>query len=250
MIPELLGADLSQPMWREKLQAIQSASAFVCVSQRTADDLKRFHPEIPVERISVAHNGVSFRRPADEKITDFQAKHGIDKPYFLISGARSSYKNTIQFFQAFAQFNGHRRDYGIVCTGPGEELAPEYAELLGGASIHLLNLPDDELECAYAGAIALVYPSLYEGFGMPIVEAMACGCPVITTPNGPLPEVAGDAAIYVAPQDIDDTHRALKLAQDPDIRGNLIDKGLARATRFTWQNMAQEMAKVMGAFLG
>jgi glycosyltransferase involved in cell wall biosynthesis len=85
---------------------------------------------------------------------------------------------------------------------------------------------------------------------MPIVEAMACGCPVITTPNGPLPEVAGDAAIYVAPQDIDDTHRALQLAQNPEIRETLIDKGLARATRFTWQGMAEQMAKVMGGFLG
>ncbi|MEA3211416.1 MAG: hypothetical protein QOE70_4473 [Chthoniobacter sp.] len=249
MIPELLNADLNHAMWAEKLRAIKQASLYICVSQNTANDLARFHPGIPPEKITVSHNGVGFHQPSPERISAFRGRHGIEKPYFLISGGRSSYKNIIQFFKAFAQFHDERSAYAIVCTGPGESLQPEFAELAGNASLHLLDLPDEELECAYAGAIALVYPSLYEGFGMPIIEAMACGCPVITSPNGPLPEVAGEAALYVASHDADETYRALRLIQQPEIRNAFIAKGLNRTGMFSWQKMANEMATVLTGLL-
>jgi FkbM family methyltransferase len=247
MIPEILDADLNHPMWMEKVHAIKRASAYVCVSKNTANDLARFHPEISPEKITVAYNGVAFQQPTTDRVSAFQSRHGIEKPYFLISGGRSSYKNSIQFFNAFAQFNGKRGNFDIVCTGPGESLEPEFAALSGNASIHLLDLPDEELECAYGGAIALVYPSLYEGFGMPIIEAMACGCPVITCPNGPLPEVAGEAALYVPSHDVDEMFRALEVIQKPDVRKVLITKGQDRAAMFSWDRMANEVAAVMTA---
>jgi glycosyltransferase involved in cell wall biosynthesis len=249
MIPELLGADLSQPMWVEKTHAVETASAFVCVSEKTAQDLVRFHPEIPAGRITVAHNGVSFGQPSPERLAAFQQKYGIEKPYFQLSGARSSYKNTIQFFGAFAKLGEQRNAYAIVCTGPGEALPPEFAALAGEASVHMLDLSDEELECAYGGALALVYPSLYEGFGMPIIEAMACGCPVITCPTGPLPEVAGEAAIYVPPHDLEETFRALCRVQDPDVRADFVAKGLERARRFSWRKMAAQIAAVAESVL-
>ena len=249
MIPEILNADMNHPMWAEKLQAIKSTRAYICVSQNTANDLLRLHPGIARDKVSVSHNGVGFHRPNLERLDAFRGKHGIDKPYFLICGGRSSYKNIIQFFEAFARFDRKRGTYAIVCTGPGEELQPEFVALAGNASLHLLDLPDDELECAYAGAIALVYPSLYEGFGMPVVEAMACGCPVITCPNGPLPEVAGDAALYVPSHNVDEMFRALEVIQQPDHRGALIAKGLDRAGMFSWDKMANETAAIMTGVL-
>jgi glycosyltransferase involved in cell wall biosynthesis len=245
MIPELLNADLSQPMWMEKVRAIQRASAYVCISRRTAEDLAKFHEGIPAERISVSHTGVSFRQPGPDRVTAFKSKHQIEKPYFLLSGARSSYKNSALFFNAFGLFNDLRGSFSIVCTGPRENLQPEFTALAGSAPLHLLDLPDDELECAYAGAIALVYPSLYEGFGMPIIEAMACGCPVITCPNGPIPEVAEDAAIYVSSLDVGEMHRALRQVQILEVRNPLVAKGLDRARMFSWEKMASETAAIM-----
>lgn len=245
MIPELLNADLSHPMWAEKTEAIGKASAYVCVSQTTANDLARFHPEIAPEKITVSHNGVSLRPPGGERVRAFRERHGIEKPYFLICGGRSSYKNIIQFFRAFARFAGERASYAIVCTGPREPLQPELAAMAGGATIHLLDLPDDELECAYAGAIALIYPSLYEGFGMPIVEAMACGCPVITCPNGPLPEVAGDAALFVPTGDVEAMAEALRQVQRPTEREALLARGSHRAQMFSWQKMANEISAIL-----
>jgi glycosyltransferase involved in cell wall biosynthesis len=249
MIPELFGADLNHPMWVEKVRAINEASAFVCVSQNTANDLLKFHPDLPKDKIVVAHNGVGFQQPSAAQVAAFKSTHQISKPYFLISGGRSSYKNTIQFFKAFAQLGDKRAGYSIVCTGPREQLPAEIMALVGDATVHLLDLTDDELTCAYAGAIALVYTSLYEGFGMPLIEAMACGCPVITCPSGPLPEVGGEAVLYVAAHDIEATLTALHKVQEEETRAALIAKGLERARLFSWKAMADRMAAVMSSFL-
>jgi glycosyltransferase involved in cell wall biosynthesis len=249
MIPEILGADMNHPMWAEKVRAINEASAYVCVSQNTANDLLKFHPDLSKEKIIVAHNGVGFQQPSAAQVAAFKGAHQIHKPYFLISGGRSSYKNTIQFFNAFAQLGDERAAYSIVCTGPREPLPAEMMALVGNATVHLVDLTDEELTCAYAGAVALVYPSLYEGFGMPIIEAMACGCPVITCPCGPLPEVGGDAVIYVAPHDVGATLAALRKVQEEETRTALIAKGLERARLFSWKAMADRMAAVLSSFL-
>jgi len=245
MIPEVFNADLNQPMWIEKIQAIKKASEYIAISQHTAKDLRRFHSEISPEKITVSYCGVSFARPNSERIDAFRSKHGIEGPYFLISGGRSSYKNAIQFFNAFARFGELRNNYAVVCTGPKEPLPPEFTALVGGASVHLVDLTDEELQCAYAGAISLVYPSLYEGFGMPIIEAMSCGCPVVTCPSASIPEVAADAAIYVPPHDVDEMHIALEIVLEPETRDSLIEKGFERARKFSWKLMAEEVATVL-----
>ncbi len=109
----------------------------------------------------------------------------------------------------------------------------------------MLQLSDEELALAYSGAMALVYPSKYEGFGMPVLEAMACGCPVITCPNASIPEVAGDAAIYVNDDDVDGLANALCEVQKPSIRNSLIAAGLAQAKKFSWSKMAQTVSSAL-----
>jgi len=106
----------------------------------------------------------------------------------------------------------------------------------------LARLDDRELRAIYSGAIALIYPSLYEGFGLPIVEAMACGCPVITCRNSSLTEVAGDAAIYVDEYDVAEMLQALEQVQIPEIRQKLIQLGLKQSKQFSWKKMAEEIA--------
>ena len=104
--------------------------------------------------------------------------------------------------------------------------------------MHILHLSDEELRIAYAGAIALVYPSKYEGFGLPVLEAIACGCPVITCPNSSIPEVAGNAAIYVDDSDVNGMADALCEVQKPSVRQALITAGLEQAKKFSWSKMA------------
>ncbi|MDJ1167896.1 glycosyltransferase family 1 protein [Roseofilum sp. BLCC_M154] len=246
MIPEVLGADLNQPMWREKHHAISHADAYISISESTARDLVKFFPEVTLDQIAVAHCGVSptFTPATAAQISEFKYKYGITKPYFLLVGAGGNYKNTILFFRAFAELHS-KQGFEIVCTGSGVTLGNEYRQYASGTVVHPLVLPDEELRVAYSGAVALVYPSVYEGFGMPVAEALACGCPVITCANASLPEVGGDAVIYVDPNDVEGLAEQLCEVQKPSVRRSLITKGLAQAKQFSWQKMADTMSSAL-----
>jgi len=245
MIPELLGVNLNEPMWREKHNAINHASVFISISENTAKDLSRFFPSISLESITVAHCGVVplFSPASENEINAFKYKYGINKPYFLL-GSLGGYKNSILFLQAFSQLI-NKHSFDIVATGAGSQLPSEWRQYTAGCTFHGLELSDEELKLAYAGAVALVYPSQYEGFGMPVAEAMACGCPVITTSNASLPEVGGEAVIYVKDDDIQGMANALCDVQKPSLRRNLIQAGLQQAQKFSWSKMADIVSNVL-----
>lgn len=245
MIPEVLGENLNEPIWKTKHQAIKHASAFISISENTAKDLRKFFPEIPLESITVAHCGIDplFSPASEDEINAFKYKYGINKPYFLTTGL-GGYKNTILFLKAFSQ-SANKQSFDIVATGAGSQLPPEWRQYTAGATFHGLQLSDEELRLAYAGAVALVYPSLYEGFGMPVAEAMACGCPVITTANASLPEVGGEAVIYVNADDIEGMGNALCDVQKPSLRRNLIAAGLEQAKKFSWSKMAEMVSNTL-----
>lgn len=246
MIPEVMGWDLTHPMWREKHQAIQQASAYIAISNNTARDLVNCFTDISIETVTVAYCGVpdSFVPANSEDIAAFKNKYGITKPYFILVGAGSGYKNSILFFQAFSQL-ASSYGFDIVLTGSGGILAPEYRVYTSGSIVHTLQLSDEELAVAYSGAVALVYPSKYEGFGMPVIEAMACGCPVIACPNASIPEVAGEAAIYISDDDVNGLVNALCEVQKPKIRQSLIASGLAQAQKFSWSKMADIVSSTL-----
>ena len=245
MIPEVMGSDLSLTMWREKHYAIQHASAYIGISENTARDLVKFFPHISSESVTVALCGVkrSFFPASPEEVNSFRIKYGILKPYFILVGAGGGYKNTILFFQAFAQLYS-RQGFEIICTGNGL-LGTEFRNYTSGSIVHILQLNDEELRSAYSGAIALVYPSKYEGFGLPVLEAIACGCPVITCPNASIPEVAGEAALYVNDNDVDGLTNALCDVQKPSLRNSLIAVGLEQAKKFSWSKMAKIVSSAL-----
>ena len=246
MIPEIVGADLSIPMWREKHDGIQHASAYIAISDNTAHDLVKFYPYISLESIVIAHCGVnkSFLTASLGEINSFSSKYGISKPYFVLVGAGSGYKNIILFFKAFAQLCS-KNGFDIVCTGSGSLLEAEFRAYTSGSVVHMLQLSDEELKAAYSGAVALVYPSKYEGFGLPVLEALACGCPVITCPNASIPEVAGEAALYVKDDDVDALANALCDVQKPEVRNSLVTVGLEQAKKFSWSKMAKTVSSAL-----
>ncbi|GJD23729.1 hypothetical protein RIVM261_086850 [Rivularia sp. IAM M-261] len=247
MIPELFGWDLNHPMWREKHYSIANAVNYIAVSENTARDLTKCFPDISLESVTIAKNGVNhkiFSPVNKEEINSFKIKYGISKPYFILVGAGGGYKNSTLFFQAFSLL-ANSYGFDIVCTGSGAILEPEFRACTPGSTVHMLQLSDGELAAAYSGAIALVYPSKYEGFGLPIVEAIASGCPVITCPNGSIPEVAGEAAIYVKDNDIQALADALCEVQKPTVRNALIAAGLKQAKQFSWSKMAEVVSSVL-----
>jgi|LakMenEpi03Aug12_release.lakeMendotaPanAssembly.Ray.scaffolds.fasta_scaffold16296_10 glycosyltransferase involved in cell wall biosynthesis len=245
MIPEILGANLDEPMWREKHLGIAHASAYISISESTANDLVKLFPNIN-SKITVAHCGISnafYPAPLGE-IIQFKTKYGINKPYFILVGAGSDYKNAVLFFRGFSQLYS-KSGFDVICTGAGYLLGTEYRELAAGSIVHSLYLSDEELRVAYSGATALVYPSKYEGFGMPVAEALACGCPVITCANASIPEVAGEAAIYIKDDDIDAMTDALCEVQKFKVRNSLMTKGLEQAKQFSWSKMADTISSAL-----
>jgi glycosyltransferase involved in cell wall biosynthesis len=249
MIPEVTGHDLDGPMWREKHYGVQHASAHVAISHSTARDLAKFFPEIEVNSVTVAYPGVDavFRPASGGEIEQFRAHLHLEKPYFLLVGSRvgfNGYKNAPLFFQALAMLPQRQR-FAVVCAGGGATLEPILQPLVADAEIHALALSDDELRAAYSGATALVYPSRYEGFGLPVAEAMACGCPVITCRNSSLIEVAGEAALFVPETDTGAMAAALERVQDAEVRRTLIAAGKGQAMKFTWRDMAATLEDLM-----
>lgn len=172
MIPELMGQNIGHPEWREKHCGIRHASAYITISENTARDLIKVFPQISSNSIAVAHCGIDANfSPADrEEVSGFKSKYSITKPYFLLVGERvgwHGYKNGILFFKAFSQL-ANKFDFDIVCAGGKPVLEPELKLYCSGNTVHTLQLSDTELRAAYSGASVLVYPSKYEGFGLPV----------------------------------------------------------------------------------
>lgn len=249
MIPEVMGVNLDNPMWREKHYAIRQASHYLAISHNTARDLVKFFPEISLDSVTIAHCGITreFAPASSQEIEAFYRQYQISKPYFMVVGDRvgvNGYKNTLIFFQALSQLSS-KWGFEIVCTAGHPSLERELQAYTAGLKVHLLRLSDSELKAAYSGAIALVFTSKYEGFGLPVLEAMACGCPVITCPNSSIPEVAGEAALYVPENDLNGLINALLDVQKPTIRSSLIRAGLGQARKFSWSKMAKTVSSVL-----
>ncbi len=176
-------------------------------------------------------------------------RYDNSRPYFLCVGNHKSHKNLVRAIQAFA-WRFSRSEFMILFTGTASSQLKDEIGRLGIAdqTKFLGYVSDAELACLYRGAVALVFVSLYEGFGLPIIECMACGTPVLTANTTATPEAAGDAAILVDPYDVeaiaDGMHR---LADDSMLTDYLRVKGLARATGFSWDRIGNKVRDVLSA---
>lgn len=223
---------------RAKQRAIERASALICISQATADDLADVYPGAE-QRSRVIHLGVDTK-PQDHPPP---ALSGV-RPFFLFVGERGGYKNFPALAKAFASSTLLAPDYQLVCCGGGALTRAERAQLaaLGiGSRVRQVRANDQSLDSLYRSATALVYPSVCEGFGLPLLEAMTRGCPVLASQAAALREVAGPAARFFDPHDIDEMRGALEtLALAPELAARLRSAGFERVRRFTWQRCARE----------
>jgi glycosyltransferase involved in cell wall biosynthesis len=232
-IPEALGADLHEPAWQEKQHAIFYAKAFCCVSAHSAVDLLRYYPEVAGRPLEIIHHGVpaAFYPATGQEIVHFHSSYGITKPYYLFVGPVEWYKNFGTFINAFAAMPDCG-DLQVVRTRMEESGTSHPVCEDPQTVITTGRLDDNELRTAYSGALALVYPSWYEGFGLPVLEAMACGCPVIAANTTSIPEVAGHAALLIPPHDLAAMTSALQTVQLPEQRQRLSSAGLDRVASF------------------
>lgn len=218
---------LKYPQWshpkivevhKKRLELVEKEiDIVIAVSEATKKDLLEVS-KIPQEKIVVIYEGVDnkFKQMEQDVIKEFRKKYQLPDEFILSFGGIGERKNIARIKEAC-------KGYNLIVTG--EDIWVE----------------DEELPLLYNSALMLLYPSLYEGFGLPIIEAMACGTPVITSNVSSMPEVGGEAARYIDPTDLDETRGAIReIRESGKIREGMIKKGFEQAKKFSWEKCAKE----------
>jgi glycosyltransferase involved in cell wall biosynthesis len=225
--------------------SVQRAQRVIAVSESTKRDLVRQYGLSPAA-VDVVYNGVdpSFRPLPAAEVAAFRAGRDLPERFVLFVGTLEPRKNVVCLIEAYARLPEARPPLVLV-GGKGwlydEIFARVEALALGGAVRFAGYVPADELPWWYNAATVFVYPSLYEGFGLPALEAMACGTPVITSTASSLPEVVGQAGLLVDPADVGALTAAMEqLLGDAAMQDNMRAAGLAQAQNFSWQRAAAE----------
>jgi len=221
-----------------KQKAFERADTLICISDSTKNDLLNLYPSIKcnTKTIYLGYNDMSLLAKCDDRLPAY--------PYFLFVGPRYSYKNFECLLEAFTLSPSLKKDFGIVCFGGtafSDKEKKRFAELGIAYGVTRFGGSDDILASLYKNAVAFVYPSLYEGFGIPPLEAMSCDCPVIASNTSSIPEVVGDAALLFTPTSAENLANELhKIAFDRNIRTQLIESGQKRRSLFSWNRCAEE----------
>ena len=225
----------------QQREAFEAAAAIICVSQNTRNDLLNFHPHLE-SRTVVIYHGIEVSE------NDAKAASAPENPYFLYVGGRSSYKNFERLLISFAKAASVEPSLRLCVAGAS--LSERERWLLFDLGLRDKIIPithpgDAQLAQLYRNAIALLYPSRYEGFGIPPLEAMACGTVAVTSNTSSLPEVVGDAGIMLDPMDLDAwTEAILHLFKSPETAKSYREKGKLQAAKFHWDKTAQQTLEV------
>jgi len=229
-------------------RAVKKAHTIFTVSHNTEKDVEREF-DVSREKIVVAQCGVSkiFHPLQPHEIEPICEKFKVPEHFILGVGTLSPRKNFDRLIEAYAQISDRHPSVHLVIVG---EKGWKWDVILERAKIakdrvHFIGYVEgEEVAALYNKAKLFVFPSLYEGFGMPPLEAMACGCPVITSDRSSLPEVVGEAALQVNPYSVDEIAKAMdQILSDPTLAHTLVKKGFAQAEKFRWEDSAKKMLK-------
>lgn len=224
--------------WMEGVQrkSVARANQIIAISQSTKDDLINFF-NIDEQKITVIHHGVKKTK------LDLTVERIIENPYILYIGEREGFKNFKRFIRAFSMLGNNYNDLHLICTG--KPFTNEELEYIHSFSIHnrvhQIFASEYALAKLYRDATMLVFPSLSEGFGMPILEAMVYNCPVVLSRASCFPEIAENAGLYFDPMDeYDIFEKIIKLLDSNDLRNQLIIEGNQQLEKFSWEKCAYE----------
>ncbi|MEI7640543.1 MAG: glycosyltransferase family 1 protein [bacterium] len=233
------------------------ADRVITVSENSKKDIEK-HIKIPSEKITVIYEAADkIYKSIDnkDKIQEVENKYGITKPYILISAAADTRKNTVRCLEAFAEFNRQTGEkYQLVITSIGKKelvvtnilekislLALEKCVIITGCTT------DEEMGLLYNGALFFLFPSLWEGFGLQVLEAFACGLPVITSRGTSLNEISGNAAEFVEPESVQNILAAMiKVEKNSELRAQMQKNGLVQVVKFDWKQTALRTLEVYG----
>jgi glycosyltransferase involved in cell wall biosynthesis len=231
-----------------KQKAFERADAFICISESTKNDLLSLY-NIDITRniktIYLGYNNLSALSKSNISLPE--------RPFFLFVGPRPAYKNFKCLVKAFASSLVLKKDFMLACFGGAvfsrEELS-QFEDLGVSDKIVRFEGGDDVLATLYKNAIALVFPSFYEGFGMPLLEAMSCGCPVIASNTSSLPEVAGNAALLFAPTSTEElTEQLHRIVFESGLRTRMIELGKRRCSLFSWDRCLEKTLELYKTLL-
>jgi glycosyltransferase involved in cell wall biosynthesis len=234
LFKEYFGSDKETIANKKKL--ILASNNIIAISENTKNDLIKIFPEVE-NKITVVYLGFSFQ----------QLKENMSKEnYILFTGARWGYKNFFIFIQAVAPLL-IKYNFNLICTG--QPFNDEENILLNNLQItnrtSCIFASENQLSELYSKAAAFVFPSLYEGFGIPILEAFACNCPTILSNTSSMPEVGGDAAVYFDPYSIDDMRKQIeRVITSKTLQNEFVKKGKEQVKKFSWEKCAKETMEV------
>lgn len=237
--------------------AIESSRALITLSESARQDMVQFYDARP-ERITVTYPavGARFHPRSDAEVAQVRERYKLPDGYILYLGINKPHKNLVRLVSAFARVADALPHMVLALAGRQDPRYPEARQKadalgLGQRVLAIGDVAEEDLPALYTGAALFVFPSLYEGFGFPVLEAMACGVPVITSTTSSLPEVAGDAALLVHPEDTAALARAMSVAlQDGRLWTRLHHASLARAQEFSWAKAARQTLEVYYRIVG
>lgn len=235
-------------------RSVNQAQRVITISEATRQDLCQYF-DMPIEKSHVVFPGVDshFRPIPEETVDAFRKKNNLRRPFLLHVGTLQPRKNIPILLQALAALKKPDVDL-ILAGGKGwfyDEIFSQVQELGLNNRVHFTGyVRDEELPFWYNAAKVLVFPSVYEGFGMPIIEAMACGTPVIAARSSSIPEAGGEAALYFDPHDVEMlTHQLANLFEDENLQIEMRQSGFAQARKFSWDYAGSETSRIYAQVL-
>jgi len=248
--PELFSAD--NKIARQKKILAQKADKIIAISENTKKDIIKFIG-INEDKIQVIHLGSSINRQENNLKINTDLLKKLPEKYILFVGNRASYKNFDNFSKALIPLFKINKKLNAVCAGGGEFSDKEinfFKTFNITDKFRQYSVNDSDMTLLYKNALVFVFPSLYEGFGLPILEAFNCGCPVAASNRGSLPEIAGNAAAYFNPEDISSITDAINnIIADDGTKEKMKKNGFEQLKKFSWEKTAEKTLDVYNSIL-